>query len=66
MRGGLLSRGHPVGATGTAQIREPYWQLTDQAHGGQAERAEVGLAYGNGGSVRGTDGASVTTVVMTR
>jgi len=63
--GGLLSRGHPVGATGAAQICELYWQLTGQAEGRQVEGAKVGLAYCKGGSVSGTDGASVTTVVMT-
>jgi len=64
--GGLLSRGHPVGATGTAQICELFWQLTDRAGGRQVEGAKVGLAYCKGGSVSGTDGASVTTIVMTR
>lgn len=64
--GGLLSRGHPVGATGAAQICELFWQLTDQAEGRQVEDANVGLAYCKGGSVSGTDGASVTTIVMTR
>ncbi len=64
--GGLLSRGHPVGATGAAQICELYWQLTDRAGNRQIEGARVGLAYCKGGSVSGTDGASVTTVVMTR
>lgn len=64
--GGLLSRGHPVGATGAAQICELYWQLTDQAGARQVDGANVGLAYCKGGSVSGTDGASVTTVVMSR
>ncbi len=64
--GGLLSRGHPVGATGAAQICELYWQLTGQAAGRQVEDAKVGLAYCKGGSVSGTDGASVTTIVMSR
>jgi acetyl-CoA acetyltransferase len=64
--GGLLSRGHPVGATGAAQICELFWQLTDRADGRQVEDAKVGLAYCKGGSVSGTDGASVTTIVMTR
>ncbi|AGP61400.1 thiolase family protein [Streptomyces rapamycinicus] len=64
--GGLLSRGHPVGATGVAQICELFWQLTDRAGGRQVEGARTGLAYCKGGSVSGTDGASVTTVIMTR
>lgn len=64
--GGLLSRGHPVGATGVAQICELFWQLTDRADGRQVADAKVGLAYCKGGSVSGTDGASVTTIVLTR
>lgn len=64
--GGLLSRGHPVGATGAAQICELFWQLTGRAGGRQVADANVGLAYCKGGSVSGTDGASVTAVVMTR
>ncbi|MGW4034422.1 thiolase family protein [Streptomyces sp. NPDC004838] len=64
--GGLLSRGHPVGATGVAQVCELFWQLTDRAGGRQVDGARTGLAYCKGGSVSGTDGASVTTVVMQR
>ena len=62
---GLLSRGHPVGATGMAQACELYWQLTGQAGQRQVRGAKLGLAYCKGGTVSGTDGASVTTVVMT-
>ncbi|WP_448144830.1 thiolase family protein [Pseudomonas silesiensis] len=62
--GGLLSRGHPVGATGMAQVCELYWQLMNQAGLRQVENARLGLAYCKGGTVSGTDGASVTTVVM--
>lgn len=64
--GGLLSRGHPVGATGMAQVCELFWQLTDRAGRRQVHDAQVGLAYCKGGTVSGTDGASVTTVVMAR
>jgi acetyl-CoA acetyltransferase len=64
--GGLLSRGHPVGATGMAQICEMYWQLTGQAGERQVQGAKLGLSYCKGGTVSGTDGASVTTVVMSR
>ena len=64
--GGLLSRGHPVGATGVAQICELTWQLTDRAGKRQVEGANVGLAYCKGGTVSGTDGGSVTALVVTR
>lgn len=62
--GGLLSRGHPVGATGMAQVCELYWQLTGQAGARQAPQARVGLSYCKGGTVAGTDGGSVTAVVV--
>ncbi len=48
--GGLKSKGHPVGATGTAQIYELYLQLTGQAERRQVQNAEVGLAHNLGGS----------------
>lgn len=64
--GGLLSRGHPVGATGVAQVCELTWQLTDRADGRQVDDAATALAYCKGGTVSGTDGASVTVVVMSR
>ena len=64
--GGLLSRGHPVGATGMAQLCELYWQLTDQAGKRQVNNAKLALSYCKGGTVSGTDGASVTAVVVSR
>jgi acetyl-CoA acetyltransferase len=64
--GGLLSRGHPVGATGVAQICELTWQLTDRAGGRQVDDANVGLAYCKGGTVSGTDGGSVTVLIVSR
>jgi len=48
--GGLKSKGHPVGATGTAQAYEIYLQLTEQAEKRQVERAEIGLSHNVGGS----------------
>jgi len=41
--GGLLSRGHPVGATGVAQLCELYWQLRGEAGLRQKPNARVGL-----------------------
>ncbi len=46
--GGLLSMGHPLGATGVAQIAELTWQLRGQAGGRQVEGARTALAH-NGG-----------------
>jgi acetyl-CoA acetyltransferase len=48
--GGLKSKGHPVGATGTAQAYEMYLQLTDQADKRQVKDAQVGLTHNIGGS----------------
>ena len=48
--GGLKAKGHPVGATGTAQAYEIYLQLTGQAGKRQVEDAKVGLTHNVGGS----------------
>jgi acetyl-CoA C-acetyltransferase len=48
--GGLKSKGHPVGATGTAQAYEMYLQLTGQAGKRQVKDAETGLTHNVGGS----------------
>jgi acetyl-CoA C-acetyltransferase len=48
--GGLKSKGHPVGATGAAQICDVVRQIRGEAGGMQLERAEVGLAQNLGGS----------------
>ena len=48
--GGLKAKGHPVGATGTAQACEIYLQLTNQAGRRQVAGAEVGLTENVGGS----------------
>jgi acetyl-CoA C-acetyltransferase len=48
--GGLKAKGHPVGATGTAQACEIYLQLTSQANKRQVKAAKVGLTHNVGGS----------------
>jgi acetyl-CoA C-acetyltransferase len=57
--GGLKSKGHPVGATGIAQIIELYEQLTGQAGKRQVKDAHIGLAQNMGGS-----GASCTINIL--
>ena len=47
--GGLLAKGHPLGATGVAQIVELVWQLRGQASQRQVEDAKIGLAHTMGG-----------------
>jgi acetyl-CoA acetyltransferase len=48
--GGLLSKGHPVGATGTGQVCEITWQLRGEAGDRQVEGAEIGLTHTLGGT----------------
>ena len=51
--GGLLSKGHPVGATGIAQICEIFWQLRGEAGKRQVANSKIGLTENGGGMVRG-------------
>ena len=46
--GGLLSKGHPIGATGVAQIAEIYEQLRGEAGDVQVDDPEVGLQHNIG------------------
>jgi len=48
--GGLKSKGHPVGATGIAQIIEVYDQLNGNAGARQVKDAHIGMAQNMGGS----------------
>ncbi len=47
--GGLKARGHPLGATGVAQIVELYWQLQGEAGKRQIDGAEKGISCNFGG-----------------
>jgi acetyl-CoA acetyltransferase len=51
--GGLLSRGHPLGATGVAQIVEIVTQLRGEAGPRQVENVRVGVAQCMGGDKAG-------------
>ncbi len=46
--GGLISKGHPLGATGLAQCSELCWQLRGQADARQVEGARVALQHNLG------------------
>ena len=63
--GGLTSRGHPVGATGVAQIVEIAEQLTGRAGPRQVDGATIGLAQMAGG-LFGSDSAIATVHILTR
>ncbi|AIT82210.1 thiolase family protein [Novosphingobium pentaromativorans] len=56
--GGLLAKGHPLGATGVAQMVEVAWQLEGRAHGRQVENARIGLTQCTGGGIAGVDHAA--------
>jgi acetyl-CoA C-acetyltransferase len=47
--GGLKARGHPLGATGVAQIVELFWQLRGEAEKRQVQDAEKGITCNFGG-----------------
>lgn len=53
--GGLLSKGHPIGATGTAQIAEVVRQLRGQCGDRQVDGAKVALTHCTGGGISGFD-----------
>lgn len=62
--GGLLAKGHPVGATGVAQIAEIFWQLRGEAGKRQVTGAKVGLTENGGGLLRG-EAAAVAVHILT-
>jgi acetyl-CoA acetyltransferase len=53
--GGLLAKGHPLGATGVAQAVEIVWHLRGEAGMRQISNAQTGLAHCVGGVVDGLD-----------
>jgi acetyl-CoA acyltransferase len=55
--GGLISKGHPLGATGLAQCSELVWQLRGSAEGRQVQGAKLALQHNIG-----LGGAAVVTV----
>ncbi|MAJ86688.1 MAG: thiolase family protein [Cellvibrionales bacterium TMED148] len=61
--GGLMSRGHPIGATGAAQIVELVQHLRGTAAGRQTEDAKVALAENNGGQLAGDSAVAVVTIL---
>lgn len=64
--GGLLSRGHPVGATGAAQAVEVVRQLEGRAGAHQVEGAKVGLCHATGGGIAGLDHGACSIHVFAR
>ncbi|HEV8624603.1 MAG TPA: thiolase family protein [Acidimicrobiia bacterium] len=63
--GGLLAKGHPIGATGCAQLVELVDQLRGRCGARQVDGAQVALAE-NGGGFLGTDPAAIVITVLSR
>ena len=61
--GGLLSKGHPIGATGCGQLVELIDQLRGRCGPRQVEGARVALAE-NGGGLLGTDAAAMVVTIL--
>lgn len=61
--GGLLSKGHPIGATGCAQLVELTQQLRGSAGARQSGRPKIGVAENAGGWLRNGPAATAVTVL---
>lgn len=61
--GGLVSKGHPIGATGLSMIYEVCSQLRGEAGARQVPRASIGLIE-NGGGVIGFDEAACAITIL--
>ena len=64
--GGLVARGHPLGATGICQIAELVEQLRGTAAGRQVADPRLGLAVNTGGIMAGRDTALVAVHILER
>jgi len=61
--GGLISKGHPIGATGLSMVYELCLQLRGEAGERQVKGATIGLAE-NGGGVMGFDEAACSITIL--
>lgn len=61
--GGLLSRGHPIGATGLAQVYEMVTQLRGEAGSRQVDKARFAIAE-NGGGFSGVEEAATSIIIL--
>jgi benzoylsuccinyl-CoA thiolase BbsB subunit len=64
--GGLLSKGHPLGATGVGQIVELVWQLRGECGKRQVRGAKVALAHNGGGMGPGIEPAMMSITILTQ
>lgn len=61
--GGLLARGHPVGATGVAQLYELTMQLRGEAGARQVDGARLAIAENGGGFLGVEEGVTAVTIL---
>jgi len=64
MSGGLLRKGHPIGATGIAQVVEITEQIQGRAGARQVAGARAGLCHNGGGNI-GSDAAAQCVSILT-
>jgi acetyl-CoA acetyltransferase len=64
--GGLLAKGHPIGATGAAQAVEVVRQLRGECGARQVPNAKVGLSHATGGGISGFDHGACCIHIFTR
>ncbi len=61
--GGLVTKGHPIGATGLGQIHEIVNQLRGSAGNRQVQEAKIGMTH-NGGGILGVDAAAMAIHIL--
>ena len=61
--GGLVSKGHPIAATGIIQLHELVTQLRSEAGARQVKNARIAVAENGGGFIRIEDAVAVVTVL---
>lgn len=62
--GGLLSKGHPLGATGVAQLAEVFWQLRGEAGARQVPGARIGMTHTVGGGVTKLEAGASAVMIL--
>jgi len=62
--GGLLAKGHPLGATGVAQMVEVAWHLQGRAGRRQSGSPKIGLTQCTGGGIAGVDHAASSVHIL--
>jgi len=62
--GGLISKGHPVGATGLSMVHEITVQLRGEAGPRQVKDADIGLAENAGGTMGFDDAICAITILQ--